>query len=112
MQTITITPATVRGVAGWLRQTSTIMGLSTLLGIVISLVLGEVTFQLAVPVAAGALLAMAMPGHPEAQAVVAKLAVDAVAIANPLTRNAGLKAVASDLPPAVNAFLTVKEEGK
>lgn len=92
---------TVARCAPWLRQTSTILGISTLLGVLISVATGELTWQLALPLAVGALVSMLLPEHPEAGGLAAKVAAEVVAATNPATRSAALRELGKDLPAGV-----------
>ena len=94
----------------WLRQTTTIIGISGLPGVMVSVLLGEMTWAMALPLAVSAIVSMAMPGHPEASVVLTQVAVDAMAARNPATRAQALKALASDLPKSVDVLLTNKTE--
>ena len=63
----------------WLRQTSTILGIATLAGIAAALINHQVSWAEAIPGSVAALIAMAIPGHPDLQATATKAAADAVA---------------------------------
>lgn len=90
----------VSALASWLRQTSTIGGVSTLVGVGAGIASGAMTWEVAVPVATGALVAMIMPGNSEVQSAVSRLATDAVALANRTTRMQAVAALGRDLPQA------------
>lgn len=107
MRAITVITGLVARATPWLRQTTTIIGISALLGVLVSVLLGEMTWAVALPLAVSAVVSMAMPGHPEASVVLTQLTVDALAAQNPATRAQGLKALATDLPKSVNVILTV-----
>ena len=111
LKSITVLTSVASRAAPWLRQTSTITGISTCIGLIVAIFTGEMTWPMALPVAAGALAAMLLPGHPEAQAMVTRVAVDAAALANPQTRADGLKALGRDMPDAVTVAVSARESG-
>lgn len=81
----------------WLRQTSTILGLAGVAGIVVGAVMGELQWNLAIPALASSLVAIVMPGHPEAAEAVRAAAADAVALSDAATRAAALRTMPADL---------------
>lgn len=99
---------TVRNLAArlapWLRQTSTILGISTLLGLLVSVLTGELTWAAALPIAVGAVVSMALPGQTAASTVAGQIAMDVVVAANPATRTQGLKSLSRDLPNIVTVL--------
>lgn len=109
LKSITILTGVAGRAAPWLRQTSTITGISALIGLCVAVLTGEMTWQAALPVAAGAIVAMVLPGHPEAQTVFAQVAVDAAALANPATRGDAVKALVRDVPSAVRITATTEK---
>lgn len=91
--------------AAWLRQTSTIIGISALLGVLVSVALGECTWMVALPVAVSAVVSMALPGQPDASTLAAKVALEVVAATNPATRGAALRELSKDVPHVVTVIL-------
>lgn len=65
-------------IAAFLRQPSTVLGLSTLAGLGTAFATGQLTWQGAVPAVAGALAAIALPDNAGAQAAIKDAAVAAV----------------------------------
>ena len=66
-------------VAAWLRQTSTIAGLATIAGTAAAAAMGSITWPVAIPTLVGAVVAIALPGAPDAKAVAEKAAAAAIA---------------------------------
>jgi hypothetical protein len=65
-------------VAAFLRQPSTVLGLSALIGALTALLTGQLGWQGAVPAIAGALAAIALPDNAGAQAAIKDAASAAV----------------------------------
>ena len=84
-------------VVAWLRQTSTILGIATLAGIVAALASHQVTWAEAIPGGVAALIAMAIPGHPDAQAAATKAATDAVRVVQSRGLGGSTLALGADL---------------
>ena len=70
---------TLAKVVAFARQPSTVLGLSALVGTLTALATGQLTWQGAVPAAAAALAAIALPDNSGAQAAVRDAAAAAVA---------------------------------
>lgn len=83
--------------AAWARQTSTILGIVGIVGIVVGVVLGEMSWSLAIPAVASAVTALVLPGHPEAEASVRRAAEVAVQLADKESRGAAIAALPADL---------------
>ena len=80
--------------AAWLRQTSTIIGICGVVGILMSVLGGTLLWAQALPALAASLTAMLMPGHPDAADAVRAAAADAVALSDATKRATALR----DLP--------------
>ena len=83
------------GVLAWLRQPTTIAGIAALVGAAIMVATGAVTWRIELPIAAGSVIAMAMPDNTQAAGLLVKTLRDVlVAVA---TRDASsITAAVSD----------------
>lgn len=92
------------GLKSWLRQTSTILGLAAVAGIAAAYFGGTMSAELAIQALVPAVVAMILPGHGDASAAVTKATADAIMLAQASTRQAGIEALARDVPLAVDAI--------
>lgn len=76
MNTMKVTATVARSLVTSLRQPSTVLGLSALIGALTAMITGQISWQGAVPAIAGALAAIALPDNVGAQAAI-KDAADA-----------------------------------
>lgn len=89
----------------FLRQPTTILGGATAVGTAVSLALHEISWAVALPILAGALVAIAVPQKPAVQADVQKAVTDGIAAAQTPSPTSGaiitadLVKLASDFPP-------------
>jgi hypothetical protein len=97
---------TVKAVLAWCEQTSTILGIAGLAGEAAAVYQHQMTWQAAVPGAAAALIAIAMPGRTDVQKAAAQAATDAVGVIgskglgpSPLALGADLVTIAGMLHP-------------
>jgi len=88
----------------FIRQPTTLMGVATAVGTATSLATHEMPWAVAVPLLAGALVAIVVPEKPQVQADVEKAVTDGIAAATVPTATSGvtitadLVKLASDLP--------------
>ena len=85
------------GLLAWLRQTSTILGLATSVGIVTAALQHTMSWDVAAPGLAGALVSMLMPGHPDVETMARRAALDAVLLAQHDPRFVGAAGFATDV---------------
>jgi hypothetical protein len=63
----------------WLRQPTTVAGISALLGTAVAVLLGQMSFAAAVPLVAGAAVSMVLPDNTSARQQVSTVAQEIVA---------------------------------
>lgn len=87
----------------WLRQTSTITGIATLATAGLGWFTGAMGPEMAISIGVGAVVAIAMPGHPEVQAQVARVATDVALQAVQGHRQEAVQVLAKSLLEAIQA---------
>ena len=88
---------TRKAVLAWLQQPTTIAGVAALVGDAVVMVTGAVTWRVELPIAAGSLIAMAMPDNTAAAGLLVKTLRDL------------LQAIATREPNAIMAAVTDAE---
>ena len=88
------------GFVGWVTQTSTILGIAGVLGVLTALAGHSITLDAAVPLLVTALTGMVMPGRPDAAATLQRVAAAAVLAAHQQTRQAGIGELIEELHKA------------
>ncbi|HEY0203829.1 MAG TPA: hypothetical protein VGC15_06760 [Acetobacteraceae bacterium] len=92
----------------WLRQTSTILGFATAVGIIAAVLQGTMGWDVAVPGLAGALVSVLMPGHPDVETAARRAALDAVLLVQRDPRFPGMVGFASDVATGLSAVEAVR----
>ena len=74
--------------SAYLRQPTSIAGMSAIVGTVMGLMSGSLTWQAAVPLIVGSLVAIALPENPDAKTATVALVADAIKTAEAVTPKA------------------------
>lgn len=97
---------TLTKIDSFIRQPTTLMGIATMVGTGVSLATHELSWAVALPLMAGAVVAIAIPEKPAVQADVQKAVTDGIAAvtkpsaASGAVITADLVKLASDFPPS------------
>ena len=82
----------------WLRQPSSVAGISTIVGTAMGVLTGTVTWQIGVPLLAGALAAIVLPDNAGAKTTIEHATADLIAAEQAVIKTSGMATVVTGSP--------------